>query len=332
MKLRTRTVLTAAGAAFALLVPAGVANATYHQNLIREVHEAGPTTGDYVVLQAYSAGENLLATKRVATYDGGGNFYSSVTLNNVPNASNQATVLVGDNTVTGADSTGTPFNVIGTGGTVCYEEGVAPFTGIDCVAYDGSGGGIVHPPVPPASAYGTPLALNAADFTGKSLVRSIGRDCSTLLEKADDTDNSAADFSVSTTTLKRNNAAPITEQSCLAPQCPNATIKGTDGDDTIRGTKKRDVIDGLGGNDTISSLNRKDIVCGGFGNDVIRTGNAKDKLFGGGGNDTLLGGNGRDVMNGGDGTDTCNGGLGKDKAVNCEAGPDDKTGKGKGPK
>src|SRR4029079_3663246 len=131
-------------------------------------------------------------------------------------ASSQATVLVGDAGVTGADATDPSFNVINTGGTVCFAEGAAapPFTGVDCVAYDGNGGGTAHPPVPPASAYGTPLALNAPNFDGKSLIRSIGRDCATLLDKGDDINNSAVDFSVSNSTLKRNNAAPITETPC----------------------------------------------------------------------------------------------------------------------
>jgi hypothetical protein len=213
--------LTRIALAAALAAPLAItssAQATYHENLIREVHETG-ADGDYVVLQAFSAGQSSLATKRVVTYDGGGNFFSSVILNDVTNGSSQATVLVGDVGVAGADATDASFNVINTGGTVCFTENAAapPFTGLDCVAYDGNGGGIVHPPVPPASAYGTPLQLGAPNFDGKSLVRTIGRGCPTLLEKVDDTDNSAADFSVSTTTNPRNNAAPITETACPTP-------------------------------------------------------------------------------------------------------------------
>jgi hypothetical protein len=219
MRRRNRTFAALLGTALvALSVGAGSAGATYHENLIREVHETG-ADGDYVVLQAYSAGQNFLATKRVVTYDGAGNFFSSVTLSDVPNGINQATVLVGDTGVTGADATDATFNVINTGGTVCFTEGgiAPPFTGLDCVAYDGAGGGAVTgPPIPPASAYGTPLALPGADLTGQSIVRTIANGCTTALDPADDTNNSAADFAIGTA-IARNNAAAPTETPCATP-------------------------------------------------------------------------------------------------------------------
>ncbi len=217
----TGIALSAALAATGLATLAPTANATYHENLIREVHDAG-ADGDYMVLQAYSAGQNFLATKRVNTYDGAGNFFSSVVLSNVPNGANQATVLVGKDGVPGADATDPAFNVISTGGTVCFSEGGAapPFTGLDCVAYDGAGGiAVTGPPVPPASAYGTPLALPGPDLTGQSIVRRITPNCATLLEKPDDTDNSAADFAIGAP-LARNNASAITETPCPPPAAP----------------------------------------------------------------------------------------------------------------
>lgn len=336
-------VLAATAATLVGAIGASTANATYHQNLIREVHETG-ADGDYVVLQAYAAGQNLLATKRVVTYDGGGGVLSSVILNNVPNGANQATVLVGDVGVAGADATDATFNVVNTGGTVCFTENAAapPFTGIDCVAYQNVGGvPAMFPPVPPASPYGNPVSLGGPNLDGKSLLRSIGRGCATLLEAADDTNDSASDFVVTTATNPRNNASPITETTCPNPPAPNPpnpacaspTLTGTAGNDVLRGTRKRDVISGLAGNDTITALNGKDIACGGDGDDSVSGNNAKDRLFGDAGNDTLSGGNGKDRMDGGDGTDTCNGGRGKDTAVNCEAGTDaNKTKKGKGPK
>jgi Ca2+-binding RTX toxin-like protein len=325
MRLRMRSVLTVAGAACALLVPAGVASASYHENLIREVHQSG-ATGDYVVIQSYSPGQNLLAGAKIVTYDGGGTpFGTPVVLGNVANGANQATVLAGESSVAGADATAAGFGIVNNG-SVCLVDSAGG--GLDCVSFG------LPPMVPLPSPSGTPLALPGGILaTGQTIQRKITPNCATLLEKADDTNNSATDFALGTAN-PRNNAAPIVETSCLDASCPSATIKGTDGNDTLTGTKRRDVIDGLGGNDTITGLSGKDVICGGFGDDVVKGGNAKDQLFGGAGNDSLLGGNGKDRMDGGDGTDTCNGGRGKDKAVNCEAGPDAKSkkGKGKGPK
>lgn len=299
-----------AGALTTTSVAALVSSATanYHENLIREVHETG-ANGDYVVLQAYSAGQNLLAGKKVVTYDGGGAPFSSVTLSNVPNGANQATVLVGDAGVPGADATDPSFNVINTGGTVCFTEGDG-VTGLDCVAYTG-GGATAFPAVPPASPYGTPLSLGGPNFDGKSLVRTIAPNCPTLLEKADDTNNSAADFSVSTATNPRNNAAPITETPC--PPVPpvtcggkTATITGTGGNDKLTGTRAADVIAGLGGKDLLKGLAGNDVICGGAG---------QDKLLGGKGKDKLLGQAGKDILKGGPGKDKLKGGAGKDVQV-----------------
>lgn len=85
---------------------------------------------------------------------------------------------------------------------------------------------------------------------------------------------------------------------------PACTIKGTPGNDVLRGTNKDDVICGLGGNDTIYGRGGHDIVLGGAGN---------DRLFGGSGHDTLLGGNGNDALIGGSGTNVLLGGAGNDK-------------------
>jgi hypothetical protein len=210
----TRFALPAALTLTAVLGFASSASASYHDNRIREVHETG-INGDYVVLQAFSPGQNLVSGRQVVTYDGGGNPLSHVVLSNVQNASNQATILVGDDGVPGADATDPGFNVVNTGGAVCFAEGTSIATdptGIDCIAYIGTmltG----FPAVPPASPYGTPFSLGGPNFDGQSIVRSIGRGCGTLLEPADDTNNSAADFAFGAP-LARNNAAPITETAC----------------------------------------------------------------------------------------------------------------------
>jgi hypothetical protein len=211
-------------AAFTLpLVVGATAQASYHENLIREVHETG-ADGDYVVLQARSAGQNFVSGTQVVTYDGAGNTLSHVVLSNVSNGSNQATSLVGDTGVPGADATDPGFNVVNTGGTVCFGPGtsiISEPTELDCVGYFGSSIWM-GPLVPPASPYGTPLSLGGQDLDGKSIVRTIARGCPTVLDTADDTNSSAADFAVGTP-LARNNAATPTETAC--PPTPTTPTK-----------------------------------------------------------------------------------------------------------
>src|SRR4051812_44716041 len=84
---------------------AGTARASFHENLISEVHQGVADVGDYVELQAYSAGQNLVGSHYIVTYDGGSNAFSTYQLpTNVANGANQATILVAnDVTVAGAD-------------------------------------------------------------------------------------------------------------------------------------------------------------------------------------------------------------------------------------
>jgi hypothetical protein len=196
---------------------ASSASATYHDNRIREVHDGGGITPDYVMLQAYSSGQNFVSGRQVVTYDGAGNPFSRVALSNVSNGANQATILVGAPGLSGADATDASFNVINTGGAVCFAEGTlisTPPTALDCVAYDGAGGNpTTAPSVPPASPAGTLLALPGADLNGQSIVRTIARGCGSALDTADDTNNSAADFAIGTP-IARNNATPPTETVC----------------------------------------------------------------------------------------------------------------------
>jgi uncharacterized delta-60 repeat protein len=116
------------------------------------------------------------------------------------------------------------------------------------------------------------------------------------------------------------------------PRCHGltATIVGTNANDRLKGTPKRDVIVGLGGNDRISGAGGNDVICagpgndrvfGGAGNDVLDGGNGNDTLQGQAGNDTLYGGNGNDTLAGNGGKDNLQGGPGKD-ALSGGAGND----------
>lgn len=127
-----------------------------------------------------------------------------------------------------------------------------------------------------------------------------------------------------------------------------ATIVGSDANDLIVGTPKRDVIQAGNGNDRVSGLGGNDLIClgggadrgsGGSGRDVIwgnqphlspapadknagwRLPDGANRISGGPGNDTLLGAAGPDTIIGGSGRDFGNGGPGDDRFFG-NAGPD----------
>jgi len=89
-------------------------------------------------------------------------------------------------------------------------------------------------------------------------------------------------------------------------------IKGTSGNDTLRGTQFTDTLFGFAGNDLLQGNSGNDILYGGLGNDTLNGAAGKDTLNGGAGNDALNGGGGNDTLYGGIGNDTLNGGLGFD--------------------
>jgi hypothetical protein len=206
------------GLALAFAAPS--ASASFHLMRIREVH-AGP--GNYVELQMYAPGQNLVAGQHIRTYDNGGALLSDFTFpTNVANSESQRTILVADSaTVNGVSADfvdGTLQVPTGMGGgAVCYSS-------FDCVAFGTFGSIMGGNPSP----FGTPALQGTGLSPGQALVRSIKPNCSTLLEAGDDTDNSAADFALGTPN-PRNNSSPITEMPCVPGAGiggdPNTTIK-----------------------------------------------------------------------------------------------------------
>ena len=102
-----------------------------------------------------------------------------------------------------------------------------------------------------------------------------------------------------------NAAVQVIRQVRVAYFCDGqeATIWGTDGNDTLMGTERPDVIVGLGGDDTIYGLGGDDLVCSGAGDDIVFGGDGDDRLRGGAGDDRLVGGAGDDLLVGGAGRD-----------------------------
>jgi len=129
--------------------------------------------------------------------------------------------------------------------------------------------------------------------------------------------------------LKDKSSAPKESGSSSATSCLGLeiTIRGTSGDDRLRGTPDTDAIAGLGGDDRIIGGGGIDVICGGDGDDFITTGRGPDKIHGGPGDDKVVsrkgpdmdyGLQGNDLLNGGPGFDACLGGSGDDLERRCE--------------
>jgi hypothetical protein len=186
----------------ATLLPSSAA-ATFHEISIREVY-AGSTAqpgSQYVELQAWSAAQNFVAGHSLTTYDGAGKVTDTSTFSSlVPNGANQITILLAtpeaeaefgpadQALATGALSSG--------GGAVCWES-------LDCVSWGSFSGSLPSPAGSPAAAIPDGMALR----------RTISPGCATLLEAADDHDNSAADFSAVFPAPRPNSVAP-SERPC----------------------------------------------------------------------------------------------------------------------
>jgi hypothetical protein len=197
----------------------GSASATFHLMKIREVatNPAGPDSS-YVELQMYAFGQNFVGGHKITAYTSTGTLLGTSTFppspgGDVANGDNQRTVLVGDTATPGSpdyvDSVLADFlSTASAGGAVCWEN-------IDCVSW-GAFTGAASLPSPP----GTPAA---AIPDGSALVRSIAPNCPTLLENADDTNNSIADFSIAPP-APRNNSVTPTENACTGGNGPDTSI------------------------------------------------------------------------------------------------------------
>jgi Ca2+-binding RTX toxin-like protein len=88
----------------------------------------------------------------------------------------------------------------------------------------------------------------------------------------------------------------------VAPDRVARLVRGTNGNDVLRGGPRGDILEGLGGNDRL------------YG------GGGADRLYGGAGNDRLFGGPGDDILAGGPGADRFSCGRGRDVVYTTAAG------------
>jgi hypothetical protein len=196
----------------ACLLAATGASASFHEMKIREVSSGtGSPDSSSVEVQMYAPGQTFLSfgAKLVRCDSTCSSPTTFQGFTNVAAGANQSTVLFGDSGVPSRDfSTDLNLNAIEAGGAVCYlsEPGFS-----DCMSW-----GNFSADTTLMANYGTSSGTPApALSSGMALRRSIAAGCPTLLESGDDTDNSAADFSLATPN-PRNNASPPTEMPCGA--------------------------------------------------------------------------------------------------------------------
>ena len=186
---------------------ASTATASFHLTKIREVHRGADGAHSWVMLQLPADGEGFLMNHYISFRSADGQIQGDHLIStNATNNFSQRTYLVGGSAVPGTDSPGADDQLVGQDGAACYETGSTGSGGLDCVTWGAFNGSIT----PLSSPAGSPAPALAV---GQSLVRSISRGCATSLDAADDTDNSAADFSIGTP-IGRPNAATPTEKAC----------------------------------------------------------------------------------------------------------------------
>ncbi|GIK76497.1 MAG: hypothetical protein EDQ89_12135 [Acidobacteria bacterium] len=207
--------ILAAVLVLAAIVPAG-ASGSFHLIKITEVGNGNPA--DFVELQMFAADENLVGGRYVRTYDGLGAVRTTFRFPaDVLQDGDQRTILVGRagpvEWPVEPDFTTAELEV-GGAGAVCYLDTLIlpPF---DCVSFG-------EFPAPSPLPTGSPAPALPDGPGASTLQRTLARGCPTLLEDADDSDDSAADFHLAAPS-PRNNATAPTEREC-DPYPPETVI------------------------------------------------------------------------------------------------------------
>ncbi len=214
---RVAVALLALTAFAAFLAAAPSARATFHEMSIREVYPGGSDNASYIELQMWAPGQEFVAGHHLVAYNANGSVNRDFSFGaSVASGANQATILVADTSYAtvfpgkpAPDASDAGLNLSPAGGAVCWTEGSPP----DCVAWGNFTGPL--PAHVPALLVGNPTSPGGVT-AGKALQRTIAPNCATLLEPADDSDDSITDFSEQAPN-PRNNASSIPEHVCLPP-------------------------------------------------------------------------------------------------------------------
>jgi Ca2+-binding RTX toxin-like protein len=279
----------------------------------------------------HAAGQHLVSGKQIIVYNASGTEIGTFTFpGNVTGSANQSTILIATTAAANffgvtPDLTMTPV-IPARGGKVCFFRPPPSPLVIDCVSWGNYTGSSV--------GTGTPYNPAGGVIRGASALRDIsGGTSPTLLEAADDTNDSAADFDRANPTPRNNAGATTTTAGQLglaggvmnflaAPGtiANNVTLPAPSGGLYRLRDNNAPVDPGPG----CQRISVNEIRCpsagtvssnldAGPGDDIMAVSTAiPTTLFGGTGIDRLTGGNGGDVLNGGDANDTLTGGSGDD--------------------
>ena len=203
--LRAGRLLGIVAAAFLFAAPS--AQAAFHLMKVSEVFPGTAANHDtaFIELQMFEGGQNLVMGHKVDYYTASGSLLGSYTIEgNVPNGENNRKILIGDTAVQGQTpdftypTLGDALFFAASGGAVCFPDAQP----VDCVSWGNFTGQASIP-----GATGTPAP---AIPDGQSLTRSTAPGCPNLLEAADDTDNSSADFALGAPNPQNNSVVPPT--------------------------------------------------------------------------------------------------------------------------
>jgi cysteine-rich repeat protein len=199
----------------ALALPASPAPDTFHLIKIREFFPGSTVApnAQYIVLQMYFAGQNLVSGHAVRIFDSLGGLITSFTFpGDVGNGADQATILIATTAAATffgvtADLTMTPVIPL-RGGKICFD-----IANIDCVSWGNYSGTAVGTGTPFNSPYPLPL--------GKAVKRDL-RGNGTL-EAGDDSNDSETDFFFGLPAPRNNGGISGT----IPPStCGNGTLEG----------------------------------------------------------------------------------------------------------
>lgn len=200
---------TAALALLGLGLTAPLASATFHEISIREVYPGSVAQPDaeYVELQMWASGQEFVKGHSITTFDATGSTVNSTPFTvDVGSGANQSTILIATTEAASQfgvapDAAISPSGQLNpAGGAVCWES-------LDCVAWGNFSGSLPSPAGSRAAPGGIP--------DGQALRRTISPGCATLLEQADDRDDSATDFAAVFPAPRPNSVAP-SERACAA--------------------------------------------------------------------------------------------------------------------
>ena len=213
--MRVKTLAQAcAGGLLALSLPA---LATFHLMKVVEIFPgtAASPNAQYVVIQMYASGQNLVDGHDLTVYNAAGAVVGTFGFaHNVSNGANQSRILIATSQAQSFFNISPDLvmsaSILSAGGKVCWAGT------IDCVAwgaYSGSTAGV-----------GTPFNATGGLTSGRAAARRLNISGSTTaLDGGDDTDNSANDFAFATP-APRNNAGAL--GTIPSSSCGNGLVEG----------------------------------------------------------------------------------------------------------